>query len=222
MTRTHHMMAAALTGVAILLAAGLYQELPDPMPANWNLEGELEGTMPKPWGVLVVPLSMLVTWLVFELAIRLSPKGFRLDRSIRATGMIMLVILGFLLVVYLMQLAVAMGHDVDVSWLMLSLSGVLFIVIGNYLGKMPRNFIIGIRTPWTLAHPEVWRRVHRTGGWLFVADGLLMILVAPFSAAVWIVLVLMTITVLFLFFYSLWLYRRLEGFGPEPPEDQDA
>ncbi|MGM0634349.1 MAG: SdpI family protein [Pseudomonadota bacterium] len=215
MTRTHHIIAGSLTGVAILLAAVLYQQLPDPMPANWNFEGQLEGTMPKPWGVLLVPLSMLMTWLFFELGIRLSPRGFRLDRSIRAVGIIMLVTLGFLLVVYLMQLAVALGLDVDVTWLMLSLSGILFIGLGNYLGKMPRNFIIGIRTPWTLAHAEVWRLVHRVGGWLFVANGILMILVAPLSASVWIVLILMTITVLFLFFYSLWLYRRLEGFGPE-------
>ncbi len=29
--------------------------------------------------------------------------------------------------------------------------GVVLVVLGNYLGKLRSNFLVGIRTPWTLS-----------------------------------------------------------------------
>ena len=39
---------------------------------------------------------------------------------------------------------------------------VLFIFIGNYLGKLRRNFWAGIRTPWILASKSVPQRLLST------------------------------------------------------------
>jgi len=33
---------------------------------------------------------------------------------------------------------------------------------------------VGIRTPWTLSSDTVWRKTHRTGGWLMVLGGLVI------------------------------------------------
>ena len=38
--------------------------------------------------------------------------------------------------------------------------GVVMIVIGNYLPKTRRNYIIGIRLPWTLENDEDWSKTH--------------------------------------------------------------
>lgn len=53
--------------------------------------------------------------------------------------------------------------------------GLLFATLGNYLGKSKRNFFLGIRTPWTLASDEVWRRTHRLGGWVMVGAGVALV-----------------------------------------------
>jgi len=50
--------------------------------------------------------------------------------------------------------------------------GLLFVVIGNYLARVEPNWFVGIRTPWTLSSDRVWRKTHRTGGWLMVIGGL--------------------------------------------------
>ena len=51
------------------------------------------------------------------------------------------------------------------------------------IAKIPRNPIIGIRTPWTLASDDIWRRTHRIGSRLFVAYGLAMLLTALVAPA---------------------------------------
>jgi uncharacterized membrane protein len=67
--------------------------------------------------------------------------------------------------------------------------GVLFVVIGNYLGKVRSNFFFGIRTPWTLSSERSWNRTHRLGGWLMIVFGL-VIAASAFDQALllWLVL----------------------------------
>jgi uncharacterized membrane protein len=51
------------------------------------------------------------------------------------------------------------------------LVGALFMLIVNYAGKMRHNYVIGVRTPWTLASEEVWDKTHRLYGPLMVLGG---------------------------------------------------
>ncbi len=55
--------------------------------------------------------------------------------------------------------------------------------MGNSLGRVRHNYFVGIRTPWTLANEEVWRRTHRFAAPIFVVDGLVaavgLVLPAP-------------------------------------------
>jgi uncharacterized membrane protein len=48
-------------------------------------------------------------------------------------------------------------------------------VIGNFLGKTRSNWFMGIRTPWTMSSELSWTKTHRLGGRLFLAAGLLSI-----------------------------------------------
>ena len=58
------------------------------------------------------------------------------------------------------------------------LLGLLFVFLGNMMGKIKPNYFFGVRTPWTLADPDVWNRSHRLAGRLFFLAGLVTILSA--------------------------------------------
>ena len=91
------------------------------------------------------------------------------------------------------------------------LVGGLFIIVGNYLGKVRRNFFIGIRTPWTLASDEVWARTHRVGGWLFVMAGIAIISSAgsPPTLLPIVLLVPICSAAVISVAYSYFVYRKL-------------
>jgi uncharacterized membrane protein len=82
----------------------------------------------------------------------------------------------FLTAVRLITLAYALGCRLPVTTLIGVGVGLLLAVIGNELGHVRPNYFVGIRTPWTLADPEVWRRTHRVGGRAFAALGALIAL----------------------------------------------
>lgn len=170
----------ALVILAFLLGAVLYDRLPDPMPTHFNLQGDIDGWTAKPWGVFLLPLVMAGVLLMFVALPRISPKGFEVDGRSRAYAAIVLATTAFLFVLHVTVLLISMGVGIPMAAVMPVLIGAMLAGLGNYLSKVPRNFFIGFRTPWTLADEDVWFRTHRLGGRTFVAAGLLLMLAGPF------------------------------------------
>lgn len=56
------------------------------------------------------------------------------------------------------------------------LTGVLFIILGNFFKVIQPNYFLGIRTPWTLESPEVWKLTHVFAGKLWFIGGIIMVL----------------------------------------------
>jgi len=79
-----------------------------------------------------------------------------------------------LLVAHGMIIAAGLGFSVKIDRLMPLGVGLLVVFLGNFLTRVEPNWFIGIRTPWTLSSDTVWRKTHRTGGWVFVLGGLVL------------------------------------------------
>lgn len=201
-----------LVAAMLAVTGWLYPALPDPVPTHWNLVGEADGFTPKPWGALIHPFMLLGIWALFKLIPVISPRGFRLDEFMGTVRVIQLVMLGVMSVIGMVSLLAAIGWNVRIQWVVPLCVAVLFIVLGNYLGKVRRNFFIGVRTPWTLANEEVWNRTHRLAGWLFVLSGLLVIAATTAGWPAWLGITALVSAGLVPVVYSFWLYHRLEGF----------
>jgi SdpI/YfhL protein family len=65
------------------------------------------------------------------------------------------------------------------------LVGAMVALAGGQLGKLRSNFMIGIRTPWTLASDQVWQRTHRLARWPMMLSGLAIVLAAPEAILLW-------------------------------------
>jgi uncharacterized membrane protein len=188
-----------------------YASLPDPMPTHWNAAGQVNGWMPKFWGAYLFPLIMAAMWVLFLVLPKISPRGFEMEPFLRAWGVLKVTIL--LLMAYIGVLVLrAARHGGELSQTAIFVAmGILFAVIGNVLGKVTRNFFVGIRTPWTLASEEVWYRTHRLAGKLFVAAGLFIAAAAFLHMTLWPLFVALGIAGLVPVVYSYVIYRKLEG-----------
>jgi len=122
-----------------------------------------------------------------------------------------------MLVTQVITLAIPLGLPINVSFVINLAISILFIFIGNYLGKLQRNFWAGIRTPWTLSSDIVWERTHRLGGWLFVCAGVLGIITAfiPFLR-IWGIVGLTLLVSAILIVYSYIVYRQVVTSGRNP------
>ena len=101
---------------------------------------------------------------------------------------------------------------VNINFMANLLLGVIFIVIGNYLPKCRQNYTVGIKVPWTLASEANWDATHRMAGKLWVAGGVLILLLAiqPWIPAFPISLVLILAVTFIPMIYSFVYYLRNE------------
>ncbi|SPF49596.1 conserved membrane hypothetical protein [Candidatus Desulfosporosinus infrequens] len=86
----------------------------------------------------------------------------------------LLIVLFFGIEVYTLLLAtgIIVNRPIYIG-IMVSL---LFILIGNVMGKFKYNYFVGIAIPWTLANEEVWRKTHRLAAPLWVIGGIINML----------------------------------------------
>lgn len=211
-TRRANVLSLIFIGIVVVLGAWFYPGLPDPMPSHWNAQGEVDGYLPKFWGVLLLPLVAIALMLVMRVIPLISPKGFRISPFLGVLNIFQVVMVAFMSLVGVLVLLEAKGIDARLNEVIFIAMGLMFIVVGNYFGKIRKNFFLGIRTPWTLASDEVWSRTHRLGGRLFVLMGSVLLFGVFFPLqAEWLVGGVLVVAFVPLV-YSYVIYRRVEGF----------
>lgn len=203
----------ALVGLTILVVVGLalwaYPRMPDPMATHWNLAGQPDGWMPRIWGVLIGPLSVVgVVLLFFGLIPAIEPWRENLQRFWAVYEQAGVALALFLAAVYLVTLLWNLGYPLDLGRVVSVGIGFIFLVMARVLREVRPNWFVGIRTPWTLSSPWVWRRVHEVG-----AKSMALLGVGFFLAALWppLMLVALGLTLVWavgLVVYSYVLYRR--------------
>jgi len=212
-------IALIILGLQIVIAAGTYPFLPARVPAHWDIAGKVNGYLPKLPNALLIPCLSVGIFLLLRVLLPTSPRLSNQDprTTQRIIDLLLIGILLFMLVVQTIMLAVPLGLPVNVVVVIHLAVSALFIFIGNYLGKLQRNFWAGIRTPWTLASDIVWERTHRLGGWLFVGAGVLGIVTAFIpSLRLWGIVVPALLISAILVLYSYLVYRQVAASGRNP------
>jgi uncharacterized membrane protein len=164
--------------VAILAGASwwAWRQLPIDarIPDHWNAAGQVDKYRGRD-SLFIIPGLTLGLTLLFLFLPRVEPRRAHLLLSSRAYRAVWLAIVLFSAGLQLFKIEAALGVPVSVEkWIGAGL-GALFLVIGNFLGKVRSNFMFGVRTPWTLSSELSWNKTHRLAGWMFVGFGLALV-----------------------------------------------
>ena len=157
-----------------LVGCVFWNQLPEEMPTHFNLLGQADGYNHKMSAIFGLPtLMLLMHWLLLFLMIK-DPKSSNISSKIQ---LLIYWIIPFVSCLSMISIyGESLGYSMMSGLLAQIFMGVVMIVIGNYLPKTHRNYIIGIRLPWTLENDENWRKTHRLAGKIWVLGGLLLFL----------------------------------------------
>ena len=202
-------IAAAMAGFGLWVAAGLGPGAE--LPIHWNLAGEADGFAPAATALLWPAGVSVLIGALFAAIPRMEPMQERLEAS---APLLRSVWIGtMLLMVYLqiMIAAPAMGWTLGPDLLQVGL-GALLVMIGNSLPKSRPSYLVGIRTPWTLADTDNWIATHRLGGKVMMGAGCLIVAAGlsplPPSWRGVAMMALLGVAVVVPVFYSWWLWRQ--------------
>lgn len=212
-TRTYYFIAGTLIAVVLLATAVAYPHMPGLVPMHWNAHGDVDSWGAK-WTLFTFdPGVMAGLMVLFSVLPWLSPKRFEID-SFRTTYLyMMVVILAMLAYVHGVVLAAGLSWRIDVSRAVEGGVCLLIALLGNVMGKVRRNFYIGIRTPWTIANERVWNKTHRLAARTSFVAGLLGLLEVLLRAPFWLPIATVLAGPFIPAIYSLIYYKQLEHHG---------
>ena len=159
----------SLSGQFILLP-----QMPDTIPIHWNAAGEIDGYGSRYVSLMIAAVPLIITGL-FVLIPRIDPRKQSYQKHEKAYRIFcVFVVLLFIGLVWVTN-AAAMGWPVSVGRIVPIAIGLLFLVLGNYMPQIRSNYTFGIKTPWTLESPYVWKKTHAMGAFVFCIYGIVMI-----------------------------------------------
>jgi uncharacterized membrane protein len=212
MTRKMLVFEILLIAAALAATALLYPHLPAQVPTHWNISLQPDHTMPK-WTTFLLGPALLgaITTITFLLP-WLSPRDFQVN-GFRATyRQVMLILFALWTFLYAAILWAGFGHPLQAGRAIAVGYCLGFVLFGNVMGKVRRNFFIGVRTPWTLTNDRVWNASHRFAGKAWVAAGLLGLIFEIFGLHAGPAIALLAAW-LSPKVYSLVIYKQLERRG---------
>ena len=210
------LVVATMLGTALVVGSALPADLQ--LPTHWGLDGRADAFSDK-WTALMLPAAITAgVSLLFYFLPALEPRRQGLERSqgLYLWGWVALLLMGAVLQLALVSLA--LRWPVPAYPLIVAGLGAMLVLIGNQLGKSRSMYLIGIRTPWTLASEEVWIRTHRLAGKLMVGGGAVMMVAAmlpvPPGPLSTVMLATIAVAAVVPAVYSYLLWRRVGAAQP--------
>ena len=200
-------ITSIVTILPVLIGIICWNRLPDVMATHFGFNNEANGFSSKAFAVFGLPMILLAVLWVGAFVTAHDPK--RQNISPKMFSLMLWIAPVISLVAAATIYPVNLGYELNIAFFSELLSGLMFIIIGNYLPKARQNYTIGIKIPWTLANEENWNRTHRLAGYLWMICGILMILISltRFVPAEWLIGIFL-IMVLVPCIYSFWLHAE--------------
>ncbi|MEM7330041.1 MAG: SdpI family protein [Pseudomonadota bacterium] len=181
-----------VSAIVLVLMAGISlwagPQLPaDNIPVHWDASGAPDRFSDKTEALMLLwllPGMSLFGALVFCVLPQIEPMRDNLIKSRKAYNAVWISTMILFLCIHggiaymMLQSAGDQMQSNEFVRVVIAGTGILFIVLGNYLPKTRQNWFLGIRTPWTLSSEFTWEKTHRLAGRLFFGVGFICLISA--------------------------------------------
>ncbi len=125
--------------------------------------------------IYVIPLMTLAIFGILWTIPKVAVYRRHIDKFYERFYGFKVIILLFLAVVYLVNLAPALGFAFEGRYVIIIALAVLLFYLGHILKHIHRNYFIGFMTPWALASDKLWDKTHKFGGAIFEVCGIALL-----------------------------------------------
>lgn len=204
-------MLLIITSVIILLqtvvGVALWDRLPDPIATHFNFNSEPDGWTSKAFTVFGMPLVLLALHWICLLTSN-SNYGQMRNYHVKVKYLLLFIVPAVSLLMTMLCYGYALGAPFNVGRIVLPFVGLLFVISGNYMPKVRRNYWTGIKLPWTLMDEENWYRTHRMAAPVWVVCGIALIVCGLIGYTSWLAFAIIMIMVFLPTVYSIALHIR--------------
>lgn len=204
-----HWLSLLIIAISYGVAVYFYPQMPENLASHWGFAGEVNGYMPKIWGLFLMPVLSTILFLVFLFIPRMDPKWKNIKKFEDYFNGFIAILFLFLFYLFLLTIFWNLNFSFNIVQFLSPAFAIMFFSAGELIEHTSPNWSIGIRTPWTMENETVWKKTHALGGKLFkIAGGfsLLGILLPEF--AIWFILFPVVFFSICVTLYSYFEYKK--------------
>lgn len=206
--RNEIIITTIISLLPLVIGLLLWNKLPDQLPVHFNYSGVADNYYPKARAVLMIGMFMPLIHLICIFGTFSDPKIKAV--SDKVINLLLWIVPILSVLICFLIYGEAFGINMDVTFVMTILIGLVYIVIGNYLPKCKQNYTVGIKCPWTLNDKENWDKTHRFSSYVFMICGVILLLSLFFRNNVgsYIIVTTLIFSGILPFIYSYMFYRK--------------
>ena len=168
-------LTCLITLIPMFIGLYFWDSLPDRMATHFGINSQADGYSGKAFAVFGLPILLVGLQIVMLVSTSLDPK--KKNISPKMIGLILWIIPVVSLICAAVMYPYNLGYRMNITFYMMLFLGAVFTIVGNFLPKTRQNYTVGFKLPWTLENEDNWNRTHRLAGFLWVAAGLLTIVI---------------------------------------------
>jgi len=211
--RGYYLLAGAVVLATLVLTAVVFPQLPAEVPTHWNIHNQIDRYGSKWQLVFMLPSIMAGVMALMAALPWLSPRRFEVSGPRPIYLAVMVIVVALIAYFQVLMILAALSRPVNMTRATFGGLCLLFAALGFVLPRLPRNFYVGVRTPWTLADARVWEATHRFAGIVMVAGGVLAFLLVIVQSNIWPAAAVLVTAGLAPVIHSLVFYKQLERDG---------
>jgi uncharacterized membrane protein len=216
-TRNTVLITLVLAGLAFLAGAALYPQMGAVMATHWGPAGNADGYGSRFEGLFLLPIIALGSILLMLGIPLIDPLKNNIEKFRREYNLFVVFMSVFFYYLYALTILYNFGLTFSMTTFLIPAFALLLFFSGRLLKRARRNYLIGIRTPWTLSSDVVWERTHRFGGTAFQVAGVLSLIGMLFPSVAILFLMVPLLTSAFLMIvYSYLVFRQEEKKAANP------
>lgn len=194
--------------ITILFIIGIFF-MPETVPVHWNEHWEVDGYGSR-YTVIIIALLPMLIYYGMILTKKIDPKKNQFQSREKTYDLFRYGLSLFFIALCTFLYYMTFFPESNGQIILFCLFGIMMIGVGNYMPRIPQNYFLGIKTPWTLADEYVWKKTHKIGGYAFVIEGLIILLYGLFDLpyGVFVIVGTLLIEVAFTFIYSYVIYKN--------------
>jgi uncharacterized membrane protein len=168
-------IGAVITAALSLLR---FKSIPDHVPMHWGLSGQPDRFGSRTEALIFVPCMLLFMAIIFSLVGIVSGKRLG-SNAVRGINIVSIAVT--ILMIFVHNSLLSQNHSAIPTMIPIFMSGLL-VVLGFAIRGIEPNPFIGIRVPWTMRSPMVWRLAHERASKLWIFGGIIALLVCLSSS----------------------------------------
>ena len=184
--------------IPVIVTSIVLQFMPDKIPMHHDFAGNTDRWGSKTESFIFPIVILFVTFFWHLMILAFEKKAGRAEtekeqmeaksnaKFLSIVGISQAVMFGIMhyFIMYSSYRQASLGSTkatVDIAKISCILCGILFIVLGNFMTKVKKNVVAGLRTTWSMYNDNTWRKSNRIGAICLIIAGVLTVVTTVFA-----------------------------------------